>query len=310
MNINVYKSCILCPRNCKVDRSSGHTGYCGQTDEVRAARAALHMWEEPCISGNRGSGAVFFTGCQLRCVFCQNHNIAEGSAGKVITVERLSDIFLELEAKGANNINLVTATHFVPSVIEAIELSRSHGLKLPFVYNTGSYDNIDTIKMLDGLINVYLPDLKYYSSELSARYSNASNYFDKATAVIEEMYRQTGTPEFSEDNSPMNIEPGIMTRGVIVRHLVLPGSTSDSKKVIKYLYETYKDNVFISIMSQYTPMRTLDRDKYQELQRKLTHREYNKVVDYAIGLGVENAFIQEGRTASESFIPEFNFEGL
>ena len=294
------EECRLCPRNCGVDRSK-KTGFCGETNEIRAARAALHMWEEPCISGERGSGTVFFSGCVLRCVFCQNGNIADGMVGKKITIERLADIFTELQEKGAHNINLVTPTHFVPQIVEALKLAKKNGLTVPVVYNTGSYENVETIKMLEGLVDIFLPDLKYYSVELSASYSKAPDYFERASAAINEMVRQAGIPVFDEN--------GLMKKGVIVRHLLLPGCLSDSKKVIKYLYEKYGDRIFISIMNQYTPMKGIG-EKYPELDRKVRKSEYDRLVDYAIELGVENGFIQEGETATESFIPDFDMEGI
>lgn len=259
------------------------------------------MWEEPCISGTRGSGTVFFTGCVLKCVFCQNSVLAESKVGKPVTVSRLAEIFLELQNKGAHNINLVTPTHFVPSIRESIILSKKNGLTLPIVYNTGSYESVETIKSLEGLVDIYLPDLKYVSSELSKKYSKAPDYFETAKKAIDEMVRQAGTPEFDDD--------GIMKKGVIVRHLLLPGCITDSKNVIKYLYDTYRDDIFISIMNQYTPMEGIG-DKYPELNRKVRKKEYDRLVDYAIDIGVTNGFIQEGGTAKESFIPEFTEEGI
>lgn len=259
------------------------------------------MWEEPCISGTRGSGTVFFTGCVLKCVFCQNSVLAESKVGKPVTVSRLAEIFLELQNKGAHNINLVTPTHFVPSIRESIILAKKNGLTLPIVYNTGSYESVETIKSLEGLVDIYLPDLKYVSSELSKKYSKAPDYFETAKKAIGEMVRQVGTPEFDDD--------GIMKKGVIVRHLLLPGCITDSKNVIKYLYDTYRDDIFISIMNQYTPMEGIG-DKYPELNRKVRKKEYDRLVDYAIDIGVTNGFIQEGGTAKESFIPEFTEEGI
>lgn len=293
-------TCKLCPRECGADRDRT-IGFCGEKNEIKAARAALHMWEEPCISGENGSGTVFFSGCVLRCVFCQNGNIANGTIGKIITSERLVEIFLELQEKGANNINLVTPTHYVPQIIDALKAAKMRGLNIPIVYNTGSYENVETIKALAGLVDIYLPDLKYFSSELSAKYSGASDYFYHATKAIEEMVKQVGKPVFDKN--------GIMQKGVIVRHLLLPGCLEDSKKVVKYLYEKYGDGIFISIMNQYTPMPEIGVN-YPELNRKITDEEYDELVDYAIELGVENGFIQEGETALESFIPDFDMEGI
>ena len=302
-------ACNLCPRNCGANRRDGETGFCGQTSEIKAARAALHMWEEPCISGTTGSGTVFFSGCTLRCVYCQNASIANGSVGKIISPERLSDIFLELQAQGANNINLVTPTQFVPQIAPALEHARTHGLQLPIVYNTGSYEHVETLKRMDGLVDIYLPDLKYFSSELSLRYSHAEDYFAVASRAIDEMVRQVGEPVFAASpNISDDLTMSLMTRGVIVRHLVLPGCTMDSKQIMKYLYTTYGNRIYISIMNQYTPLAKLT--DYPELNRKITQKEYDTVVDYAISLGVENGFIQEGDTAEESFIPPFNLTGI
>ena len=302
------KICKLCPRNCNVDRNNGEKGICGQTNQLKVARAALHYWEEPCISGVEGSGAVFFCGCALHCVFCQNREIANGTVGKEISVERLSEIFLELMEKGANNINLVTAGHFVPQVIKALERAKAQGMNLPVVYNTSSYENVDTIKKLEGFVDIYLPDFKYMSETLSEKYSHALDYSKVAKAAIEEMVRQTGAPVFKETEKMSEEEEPLIRKGTIVRHLVLPGQVEDSKAVIRYLYETYGDKIYISIMNQFTPMSNLSA--YPELARKLTEEEYDEVVDYAIELGVENGYIQEGETAKESFIPAFDCEGV
>ncbi len=310
----IKEDCNLCPRNCNVNRKIGEIGYCGQPYEIVASRAALHIWEEPCISGERGSGTVFFSGCPLRCVYCQNHSIAIGKVGKNISVRDLSQIFLNLQEQKANNINLVTPTHFVPPIIEALRNARANGLNIPVVYNTGSYERPETIKMLEGHVQVYLPDLKYFDSNMARRYSNAADYFKVATAAISEMVRQCKIPIFSGGEAAKGligegvVEEGIMLSGVIVRHLLLPGGLADSKKIIKYLYETYGNDIYISIMNQYTPVNSLE--KYPELNRTVTEAEYDELVDYAIELGVESGFIQEGETAKESFIPEFNMEGI
>lgn len=292
---NEYLSCRLCPRNCSADRTSGH-GVCGASDRIKIGRAALHFWEEPCISGESGSGTVFFSGCSLGCVFCQNAELSQRMAGMEITAAELADIFLRLESEGANNINLVTGTHFVPDIVRAAEAAKNKGLSIPFLWNSGGYEKTETLRMLDGLIDIYLPDLKYLDANLSGLLSKAPDYPETACGAIREMVRQTGKPVFSDN--------GIIKKGTIVRHLVLPGHVKEAKKVVSYLYETYGDDIYISIMSQFTP---LCRDVLSSygLARKLTKREYERVVDHALEIGVTNAFIQEGETAKESFIPEF-----
>ena len=291
--------CSLCPRMCMADREIT-TGYCGVKNTLRVARAALHFWEEPCISGEEGSGAVFFTGCNLRCVFCQNFQIARAEQGKEITVERLSEIFLELQAQKANNINLVTATHYVPQVVCALKRAKEQGLNIPVVYNCGGYESVETLKMLEGLVDIYLPDFKYVDTERAKRYSRAENYPEVAKTALAEMVRQQ--PEAQFDDREM------MKKGVIVRHLMLPGGIKDSKAVVKYLYETYGDQIYISLMNQYTPLPHVA--EYPEINRKVKKFEYDRLVGYAISLGVENGFIQEGETAEESFIPAFTNEGV
>ena len=316
--------CDLCPRKCLVDRKKGEKGICGQTENLKVARAALHFWEEPCISGDAGSGAVFFSGCPLHCVFCQNENIANGTVGKEISLERLVDIFLELQEKRANNINLVTPGHFVPQIVKALDQAKKEGLTLPVVYNTSSYETVETIKMLEGYVDIYLPDFKYLSAELADAYSHAADYPQVAKLALQEMVRQVGSAQFeivSGENSGRvtdelltDVDYGDgelerMLQGVVVRHLVLPGYVEESKNVIRYLYETYGNQIYISIMNQYTPMSGIEV-QYPELGRKITLREYDEVVDYAIESGVENGFIQEGETAEESFIPEFDTSGV
>ena len=293
------KKCSLCPRLCLADRNIT-TGYCGVKNTLRVARAALHFWEEPCLSGEEGSGAVFFTGCNLRCVFCQNYEIARAEQGKEITIERLTEIFLELQDQNANNINLVTATHYVPQVVEALRAAKEKGLHIPVVYNSGGYESVETLKMLEGLVDIYLPDFKYLDSERAKRYSRAEDYPEIAKKALAEMVRQQPEAVFDER--------GIMEKGVIVRHLMLPGGIKDSKAVVNYLYETYGDQIFLSLMNQYTPLP--HAAEYPEINRKLKKFEYDRLVDYAIFLGVENGFIQEGETAKESFIPAFTNEGV
>ena len=294
------KNCTLCPRECGVNRQAGQIGVCGAGREIIAARAALHMWEEPCVSGEKGSGTVFFSGCSLRCIFCQNREIARMNAGKEITIERLSEIFLELQQKGAANINLVTACHYVPQVITALDLAKSKGLTLPIVYNSGGYEKVETLKMLEGYIDIYLPDYKYTDPTLAQNFSSAPNYPEIALNAIKEMVRQTGECEFGED--------GYLQKGTIVRHLILPAHTHQSKEALSLLYKTFGDEIYISIMNQYTPLHPIPT--YPELNRRVTTREYEKVLAHALTLGITNAFIQEGGTASESFVPEFDSRGI
>lgn len=296
----IMSACALCPRECLADRSAGKKGFCGMDERIYLARAALHMWEEPCISGTKGSGAVFFSGCGLRCCFCQNHDIAIGSRGRAVSVERLGEIFLELKEKGVANINLVTGAHYVPQIIEALDMARRNGLDIPVVYNSSGYEKTETLKLLEGYVDIYLPDLKYLDPELAQKFSYAPDYVQAAKAAIGEMVRQTGKCEFGED--------GYIRKGTIVRHLILPGHTGNSIKALRYLHETYGEDIYISIMNQYTPVRKFV--EFKELNRKVTKREYEKVLDAAVDMGIQNGFIQEGETASERFIPDFDYEGV
>lgn len=314
----LYRSCRLCPRNCGVDRLDNKVGYCGETAKIKAARAALHFWEEPCISGYTdegaplengeaipGSGAIFFSGCNLRCVYCQNHEIAAGHHGKIFSPKRLCEIMLDLQSQGAVNLNLVTAVHFIPSILDALDLAKERGFALPVVYNTSGYESVETLKMLEGYVDIYLPDLKYTDSERSGRYSNATDYFEKAKEAIEEMVRQVGAPVFADDEKYGKI----MKRGVIVRHLVLPGAVKEAKRIVTYLQEKYGDRIYVSILNQYTPMEKYLKN-YPELCRRVTRREYGKVIDHVIEIGMEQVFIQDSDSASESFIPEFDTTGV
>ena len=294
--MNILKKCRLCPRNCKVNRYE-KLGYCKAGSKIKLALASLHMFEEPPISGKRGSGTIFFSGCNLKCIFCQNKKISKGY-GREITIKRFKEILVEQQHRGAENINLVTPTHYVPLIKKGIKKAKKEGLVIPIIYNTSSYENTDTIKMMDGLIDIYLADLKYFDNTLGKKYSNCYDYFDYATKAIDEMYNQVG--KFIMHNN-------MLKRGLVVRVLVLPGEIEDAKKIIKYLYDKYKDNIIISIMNQYT---SIYKTKYDNLNRKLTDEEYNEVVNYAVNLGVSNAFIQEGDTAVESFIPEFNLKNI
>lgn len=299
-NMNKYENCLLCPRKCGINRRTGQTGVCGVSSEIKVARAALHYWEEPCISGKRGSGAVFFSGCSLHCVFCQNREISDGKEGKVISKERLSDIFIELADKGANNINLVTPGQYIPDIVWAVNDAKSRGMKLPIIYNTSGYENVTELKLLEGIVDVYLPDFKYMDSTLSARYSRAKDYPSVAKQALSEMIRQQ--PDVVIDDAT-----GLIQKGVIVRQLLLPGHVNDAKAVLKYLYDTYHDHIYISMMSQFTPIALKD---YPEINRTVTKREYERLVNYALEIGTTNAFIQEGDVAKDSFIPAFDCEGV
>lgn len=295
--------CNLCPRECMADRAAGRTGFCLMDDKITLARAALHMWEEPCISGEQGSGTVFFSGCSLRCVYCQNAEIAAGTAGRKVSVERLAEIFLELQQKGAANINLVTPDHYVTGAAEAVLMAKDRGLTLPVVYNCSGYAKGEVIANLSGIVDIFLTDFKYMDAVLAARYSAAPDYPERAKEALAEMVNIS--PECAFD------EKGMMRRGVIVRHLLLPGHKKNARDVIDYVYKTYGDGVILSLMNQYTPfVAAKDNPALGELGRRVTKREYESVVDYAIALGVKNAFVQEGGTAEESFVPAFDGEGV
>ena len=305
MNPIELTSCTLCPRACGISRADGERGACGETATIRLARAALHFWEEPCISGTKGSGAVFFTGCQLRCVYCQNQPIAQGAVGREISDSRLVEIFYELEAQGANNINLVTPDHFIPQIAKAIRQAKQQGFSLPFVYNTSSSVTVEALRELEGLIDIYLPDLKYLDAAHAKEYSGAQDYPDVARAALQEMYRQVGAVRFGE--MPGEEEP-MLCGGMVVRHLLLPGALADAKRIVAYLYDTYGDDIYISLMSQYTPGKAVEQ--HPVLHRRVRRKDYDALVDEAIRLGVENAFIQEGSAADESFIPAFDYQGV
>lgn len=293
--------CELCPRRCGVDRAV-KTGFCGMGEKIVAAKAMLHYWEEPCVSGNRGSGAVFFSGCVMRCAFCQNYGISSENSGRVISEERLAEIFLELQEKGAQNINLVNPTHFVPQILRALEAARRRGLSLPIVYNSGGYERVETLRTMEGAIDVYLPDVKYYGEELTRKLSSAPDYFDTAMNAIAEMIRQVGKPRFNER--------GEITSGVIVRHLVLPEHYKDSIEVIKRLGEAYREDILFSLMSQYTPFGKVRTDpSLAKMNRRITTFEYRKALDAAIDAGLEG-FMQEKSSAREEYTPSFDLEGL
>ena len=289
--------CMLCPRKCGVNRNKGEVGFCHASNKIKIAKAYLHKWEEPPITGEKGSGTIFFSNCNLRCLFCQNYYIGEEGNGVEISVDRFSEICLDLQGRGATNINLVTPTHYVPLIIDGIKLAKSRGLTIPIVYNSSGYENVDTIKLLDGVVDIYLPDFKYYSNELAMKYSKCDNYFENASSSLKEMVRQKPECIFDRD--------GVIKSGVIVRHLLIPRMENDSKKILKYLYDTYGDNIYISIMNQYTPVR---KCKYEELNNTVDNSVYEDLIDYAWNLGIRNAFIQEGGTQSDSFIPKWDFK--
>ena len=299
----MYQSCMLCPRHCGADRTHGQTGYCGADSQVRLGRAALHRWEEPCLSGTRGAGTVFFCHCPLGCVYCQNHDISGQNAaesGILTDSSGLADTFLSLQARGAHNIDLVTPTHYAAHLMEAIPLARARGLSIPIVYNCGGYERVETLRMLDGLIDIYLPDLKYYSSYYSERYSHAPDYFDTACAAIGEMVRQTGAPQFDAD--------GMMTRGTIIRHLMLPGLGGDTAQVLRAIASNWGGGqVLVSLMRQFTPC--TDLSGFPELLRRVTDAEYADACDQMALLGLEG-WTQDAESVSESFIPRFDGSGV
>lgn len=289
--------CTLCPRNCLVNRNNGNLGFCKAGNKIKIAKAYLHMWEEPPITGENGSGTIFFSNCNLRCLYCQNYYIGEEGNGVEISVERFSDICLDLQKKGATNINLVTPTHYVPLIIDGIKLAKSRGLTLPIVYNTSGYENVTTIKLLEEIVDIYLPDFKYYDDHYAIKYSNCRDYFKYASLALDEMVRQQPRIVFDKN--------GNIKKGVIVRHLLIPGMENDSKKILKYLYNRYENKIFLSIMNQYTPVR---KCKYEELNSKVSDKVYNDLIDYAWNIGIRQAFTQDGESQSESFIPKWDFK--
>lgn len=292
---HILDSCNLCPRNCHVNRNKGVLGFCKTDNRLKIAKAYLHQWEEPSISGANGSGTVFFSHCNMGCVFCQNYEISSNHHGKYISVEELSGIFLDLQKEKAHNINLVTPTHYIPQIAEAIILAKNNGLTIPVVYNCGGYENVQALKLLYGLIDIYMPDIKYFDNKYAVKYSNAPDYFKYAKKALSEMYSQVGKNEFDDE--------GLMKKGIIVRHMILPGFLFDSKKILDYLYSEYGDNIYISIMSQYTPMpNVID---YPEINKRVSKEYYDSLVDYASKIGITNAYIQDGASAKESFIPDF-----
>ncbi len=289
----LLNKCEICPRKCKVNRNNGELGYCKASNKMKIGGYHLHMWEEPIITGKNGSGTIFFSYCNLRCAYCQNYDLSFDSVGEYITIERLSDIMLELQEMQAENVNLVTPTHYIPLIKNSIVLAKEKGLKIPIVYNTSGYESVESLKTLEGLIDIYLPDFKYYDNSLG-KYSSVADYFNITSLALKEMYRQVGKPKYNKK--------GMLKKGVIVRHLVLPNNYQDSKKIINYLYQEYKDNIILSIMNQYTITKIT---KYPELNQKVDPKEYDNLIDYAYNLGVRNCFTQEEESQSESFIPKF-----
>ena len=292
--MEILKNCCLCPRKCGINRYE-QKGYCGANNKLKIAHYSLHMWEEPVISGDTGSGTIFFSNCNMKCMYCQNKKISLDGYGKYTSLKRLEEIMMELQEKGANNINLVTPTHYVPQIAKVLRKIKGKTLNIPVVYNTSSYENVGTLMMMNNLVDIYLADLKYYDDELALKYSFCTDYFETATMAIDEMYRQVGGLQVSED--------GLLKKGLIVRVLILPDHIEDAKNIINYLYKTFGDSIIISIMNQFTPV---NKCKYDNLNRKVTDEEYNDVIDFAAELGIVNAFVQEGDAAEESFIPDFN----
>lgn len=289
----LLNKCTICPRECKVNRNKNELGYCRASSKVKIGGYHLHMWEEPSITGNNGSGTIFFSYCNLNCIYCQNYEISEKNIGEEITNERLSEIMVELQKNGASNINLVTPTHYIPQIKSSIILAKEKGLTIPIVYNTSGYEKKESLKILEGLIDIYLPDFKYFDNNL-CKYSKVTNYFKVASSALDEMYRQIDKQEYDKD--------GNLKKGIIVRHLILPGHIEDSKKIIEFLFKKYQNNITYSIMNQYTPVRKLE---YNNLNRRVTNKEYDEVIDFAYNLGIRNCFVQDEESQSESFIPIF-----
>ena len=296
MNINMqsYKSCSLCPRSCRIDRTK-KLGICRANDEVSLALVSLHQWEEPCLSGTNGAGTVFFSHCNMRCIFCQNHEISTEGKGFVVSTGRLAEIFLQQQSRKAHCLELVTPTHYLPHILKALEIAKQKGLTIPVVYNTSGYESVKVLESLQGYVDVFLPDFKYFYSETAREYSQAPDYPTVLKKALAKMFELVGKPVFKD---------GIMQKGVIVRHLILPWQYKESMQIVEYLWKTYGDDIYLSLMNQYTPMhKALNHPK---LKRKLTSFEYDKVVNYALDLGITKCFIQEGKTASEKFVPNFD----
>ncbi|MBQ2836345.1 MAG: radical SAM protein [Clostridia bacterium] len=290
----MLQRCTICPHQCGIDRTK-YAGRCKSTDKIKIALYSTHNFEEPCISGENGSGTIFFSNCNMNCIYCQNYEISQLGKGREITIEELANIMLEQQKNGVENINLVTPTSYVLHIIEAIKLAKNSGLHIPIVYNTNGYESVETLKKLEGYIDIYLPDLKYYYNGLGQKYSNVNNYFETATEAIKEMYRQVGLPKLNEN--------GIMKKGLMIRHLVLPNNIENSKKVLKWIKENIDNNVYISIMAQYFP--TYKAKNVDELNRKLTKKEYEKIENYLYDLDLENGYIQELGEHEEEYVPKW-----
>ena len=296
VNCKELEKCSICPHMCGINRNNGQVGRCKSNDKVKIALYSVHDFEEPCVSGENGSGTIFFSNCNMNCVFCQNYEISQQGKGKEITIERLAEIFLEQQNRNVNNINLVTPTSYVPQIIEAIKIARVNGLKIPIVYNTNGYENVETLKMLEGYIDIYLPDLKYAEDNLGLEYSKVKNYFEIATTAIKEMYRQVGSPKLNND--------GIIEKGLIIRHLILPNNIENSKKVLKWIKENMNKDVYVSVMAQYFP--TYKAKQIRDINRKLTKEEYEKVENYLYDLDIENGYIQELGEHEEEYVPKWD----
>ena len=296
VNCKELEKCSICPHMCGINRNNGQVGRCKSNDKVKIALYSVHDFEEPCVSGENGSGTIFFSNCNMNCVFCQNYEISQQGKGKEITIERLAEIFLEQQNRNVNNINLVTPTSYVPQIIEAIKIARVNGLKIPIVYNTNGYENVETLKMLEGYIDIYLPDLKYAENNLGLEYSKVKNYFEIATTAIKEMYRQVGSPKLNND--------GIIEKGLIIRHLILPSNIENSKKVLKWIKENMNKDVYVSVMAQYFP--TYKAKQIENINRKLTKEEYEKVENYLYDLDIENGYIQELGEHEEEYVPKWD----
>ena len=296
MELELLEKCAICPHNCGINRLNNQIGRCKSKDTVKVALYSTHNFEEPCISGKKGSGTVFFSNCNMNCVFCQNYEISQKGKGKEISIEELADIFIKQQKKDVENINLVTPTSYVPQIIEAIKIARGNGLKLPIVYNTNGYEKVETLKMLDGFVDIYLPDFKYSDNELGKRLSKVDNYFEIATEALKEMYRQTGKAVFNDE--------GIMQRGMIIRHLVLPNHILNSRRVLKWINENMHD-VYVSVMAQYFP--TYKAKEIDDISRKLTKEEYEQIENYLYRLDLENGYIQELGEHEEEYVPHWEF---